>query len=228
MGRIDFPKGKQSAWINGVLEKTELSTNEIAKICEVSGRTFRDWRREKYTISEKALLKLHEKFNILIPTNIRRLPDFWYVTKGARKGALRRLELYGLLGNQESRRNGGLISQKRRRENPEEYRALGCNVKKYFKIEIPTVEFAELAGILLGDGAISNIQVRITISMLTDRPYAKFISKLIYHVLGEYPSVFERPADHTINITVSGVGLVELLLKWGFVKGNKIAQEIDR
>lgn len=227
MGRIGFLKGKQSAWINKILKENDLSVKEISQICGVSHRTFRDWRREKYTISEKALLKIHKKFHTAIPNKIQHLSDFWYVKKGARKGALRRMELYGLLGNQESRRTGGLVSQQRRRENPEKYRVLGCNVRKEFKIEAPTVEFAELAGILLGDGGISNTQVRITISALVDRQYAKFISKLVYNVFGEHPSVFERSEDNTINLTVSGIALVELLLKWGFVKGNKIVQEID-
>lgn len=80
--------------------------------------------------------------------NLKRLSsfgadDFWYVTKGARKGALRRLELYGDLGTPEGRRKGGINSQLRRKENPEKYRLLGCNLRKKFKIEKSSIEFAE-------------------------------------------------------------------------------------
>lgn len=227
MARIVFPKGEQAIWLNKILEETQSSVNEIAKNCKVSARTFRDWRREKYTISQNALLKLQKVGNLSIPLNIQILPDFWYVIKGARKGALKRMKLYGALGDIESRRKGGKISQQKRKENPEKYRRLGCIVKKTYKIDKPTTDFAELTGILLGDGGITDNQMRITVSSLNDRLYAEFIYKLIYKVLGEYPSVYERIEDHTIRLTISGIGLVDILMKWGLVKGNKIIQKID-
>lgn len=227
MTRAIFPGNEQSVWLNKIAEKSKLSNNELAEICRVSSKTFRDWRRGKYTISEKALLKLSGTFRESIPVTVKNVDDFWYVSKGAKKGALRRLELYGPLGTIGSRKKGGRISQQHRREDPEKYRALGCIVRKRFSQLGKSEALAEVVGIILGDGAVTNYQVRITLDRKIDMEYALLIQNLMNKVFGELPTYKERKEDNTISLTISGIGLVENLSKIGVGKGDKIKRQID-
>jgi len=173
------------------------------------------------------MLLFCQKFNISIPKNINRLDDYWYLKKCAKKGALARMKLHGLLGNIETRRKGGIISQQRRRENPKKYFMMGCLVRKTYSVTRVNEDFAEFAGILLSDGRITNNQVRITVSNLVDRDYSKYIVQLMKKIFKYTPSLSFRKKENTIYITLSGVGLVKLLEKYGFKKGNKTKQQVD-
>jgi len=227
MGRILFLKGKQKEWLNLVFERKDADTDRIARACGVSCRTIRAWRREEFKISEKALLKISQLFNIPIPSAVKYLPDYWYITKGARKGALKRLELYGPPGTPEGRKRGGQVSQIKRKENPEKYRRMGCIVRKNFPLLNESEKLAEATGIILGDGGVTNYQMEITLGLKTDRQYAKFVQDLFGEVFGERPSWREYNEDNCINLIVSGVNLVESLSKIGIGKGNKIKRQVD-
>lgn len=227
MGRIVFPKGQQSRWLNQILRGTKLSIKEIAEICGVCTRTFKDWKKEKFTISETALLQIHRKLHIPLPTKIKKISDFWYVAKGARSGGLRRLELYGPPGTAEGRKKGGKISQQRRRENPEKYRLMGCNVRKDFPLLRLSKELAETVGIILGDGGVTDCQLRITLNKETDKEYAYFVKKLFSNVFKEIPSFCERKNQKVIDLIISGINLIENLGKIGIGKGDKIRRQVD-
>lgn len=227
MGRVIFSDNTQADFLKNVQVTSRFSINKLANLCKVSERTFRDWLRGKYTISEKSLFLLIDKFKLPIPRNIHLLDDYWYVKKGAKKGALKRLELYGPLGTPEGRRKGGIISQIRRRENPNKYRLLGCKVRKTFKNLTPSIELAEVAGIILGDGGITDYQLRITVSSIVDKPYADFVSSLFQKVFNEKPSITQSKSDNSLNITLSGASLVEKLEKWGFIKGDKVKHQVE-
>lgn len=228
MPRVIFPGNTQVKYLKTVKSITGLNSDRLAIICGVVGRSFRDWARGRFSISQMALVNLQNRFpEIEVPRNIKIVDDFWYTVKGGKKGALRRLELYGPPGTPEGRRKGGINSQLRRRENPEKYRLLRCNLRKKFKIDVSSIEFAEATGIILGDGCISANQLRITVSSLVDRPYAKFIEMLFYRIFEEKPTLIERLDCHAINLTISGVGLIEELKNWGFIKGDKVRQQVD-
>lgn len=227
MARAIFTSGKQSDWISKIISKSKLSTDELAKTCNVSGRTFRDWKRGKFTISDKALLHLSRKFNLPIFSDVKIVSDFWYVEKGARKGALRRMELYGPLGTFKGRIKGGKISQQRRKENPEKYRKLGCIVRKNFSQFKLSGDLAETVGIILGDGGVTDYQIKVTLDRKIDKGYAFFVQNLMGKVFGEKPSFKERKSDNTIRLTISGINLVEDLAKIGIYKGNKIKRQVD-
>lgn len=227
MGRILFSEGKQKVWIEKIIEESELSTTQLAEICDVSPRTFKDWSKGKFTISERALCALSKTCNIPIPPNTKLLPDFWYVTKGARKGALKRLQIYGPLGDVESRKKGGLVSQQRRREDPSKYKLLGCNVRKVFKEPIKDKYLAELVGVILGDGGITFNQLTITLDRKTDRDYAVFVNRLLKRVFGEEPTRCEYRSDNCILLRISGVDLIDRLRGLGLEKGDKVARQVD-
>lgn len=227
MPRIIFKDHNQTEFLSKIKLLSGLSTAELSVFCGVSARTFRDWLRGKFSISERALLALTNKFSLSLPQNIEVVGDFWYTAKGARKGALRRLELYGPPGTQEGRKKGGIISQLRRKANPDYYKLLGCNLRKDFKTIKPSVDFAEVAGIILGDGGISTGQLRISVSSIVDRDYAKYVTHLFERIFGYKPSWCERNDCNAIDLILSGVNLVEELEKLDFVKGDKVKHQVD-
>lgn len=228
MPRVIFPGNAQVDYLKMVKLKSGLNSNQLAIICGVVGRSFRDWARGKLTISEAALNRLQDKFpQIKAPENIKVVDDYWYAAKGSKKGALRRLELYGPPGTPEGRRKGGLMSQLQRKANPEKYKLLGCKLRKGFKVIKPSEEFAEVAGIILGDGGITNNQLRISVSSIVDREYAKYITCLFEEIFGSKPSWCERNDCNAINLILSGINLIEELEKLGFVKGDKVKHQVD-
>lgn len=227
MARVKYPPGKQRDFLNHVQRKSQLSWDELGLTCGVSGRTLRDWRAERYSASYESLLQLGKEFNFELPRGPKILDDFWYVSKGARKGALRRNELYGLPGTKEDRRRGGTVSQLRRRENPDYYRKLGCIVRNEFRKPLHSVKLAEFIGILLGDGCIGNTQVTISLNMNDDRDYAEFINQLIDSLFNYKPAISDYKYKNTLVIRINGVNFVELLENLGLRRGNKIKNGVD-
>lgn len=227
VGRIIFGNNNQAIFLQRLKKATGFSSEDLAKICDVSGRTFRDWLRGKYSISEKALYLLLAKLRISVPNDIKTVDDYWYATRGAKRGGIRRMELYGDLGTKQGRIKGGINSQQRRRENPEKYRLLGCNNRKVFKTCSKTAELAEVCGILLGDGGITNAQVKVSLSSLVDQQYSSFVASLFLKVFGERPSCLLRSKKHTIVLTISGIDLVTQIERAGLKKGNKVRNQVD-
>lgn len=227
MPRIIFKNNDQNQFLISIKNFSGLNTDKLALLCSVSPRTFRDWLRGKYSITYEALDSLTNRFSIQMPKDIVVVDNYWYAIKGARKGALKRMQLYGPPGTPEGRSKGGLISQARRRENPEKYNLLGCNNKKDFKIGNSSIEFAEVAGIILGDGAITNYQVRVSLSSIVDQPYAVFVIDLFEKVFKSKPILTKRSNCNAIDLTISGIGLVEELERWEFVRGNKVKNQVD-
>lgn len=228
MPRIKFAKGAQARFLFAIRKHLNLSWPQLSERINIHPRCLSDWRRERYTLPKSVFNRLVELAgeSIHIP-RYRVLPDFWSIEKAARKGGLVVAEKYGGPGTPEGRVRGGRISQEQRRKYPEKYRQLGCNVKKVFAKPPHSEKLAELVGILLGDGAISNYQVRVTLDRNVDREYATFVRNLMYDVFGERPSFMERSEDNTIALTISGAGLVEVLEQVGLKRGNKIAHQID-
>ena len=223
--RIRLAQGKQKTFLESVIAGSELSIEQLAARCGVSSRTICDWRREKYLGSLEIFETLSRDFRVPLPKGVVLTP-YWYVTKGASIGGKKHIEMYGPPGTPEGRKKGGMISQKRRREDPEKYRALGCNVAKEFIFPEHSAQLAELIGIFLGDGGLTSYQSRITLSALVDRGYSYFVSSLIKRIFGITPSIFEKEYDHSITLIISGVRFVDNLEKFGLKRGDKMKNRI--
>jgi len=225
VSRISFQTGKQKYFIDGLLQTKRISNKKLAKICNVSDRTIRDWRREKFKLPDKALLQIRKKLNVKIPSDIEYLSDYWYVAKGASKGGLKRLAIYGPPGTLEGRKKGGRISQERRKLHPELYP--NCIIRKKFKFPEKSINLAECVGIILGDGNITDYQLKVYLDRVVDYEYADYVRQLFNTVFGEYPHVSENTRDNTLVLVISGASLIDRLHEVGLHKGNKIKKQVD-
>lgn len=225
VGRILFPKGQQSRWISEILHKYQISIDHLANICGLSSRTIRDWRKEKFTVSEAALLRIINKFNINYPLDIKQLSDYWYVIKGSKLGAKKRLELYGPPGTPEGRRKGGKISQQRRKMFPDLYR--NCVKRKIYIMPNRSERLAELVGIILGDGGITKYQLKITLNKNTESGYIEFVSRLFNELFREYPQryYYGGRKNSVCILCLGGIELIEFLKEIGLDKRNKVKMQ---
>ncbi len=154
MVRVVFDRGKQGEFLRQVGDVFGYTSDKLGKLVGISGRSFRDWISER-TIGEKvALEKLGRVSGVPLPKILEERKEYWSARKYARKGALVRLKKYGPPGTPEGRRKGGRVSQQRRRENPEFYKALGVKLRNEFTYPEKSEELAEFAGIVLGDGGL--------------------------------------------------------------------------
>lgn len=226
MTRVIFPNNEQQTWLSKISERSKFSSNELAEICEVSGRTFRDWRKGKFTISGEALSKLSTTFNEPIPSTVKTVEDFWYVKKGARKGALRRFEIYGSLGTTEGRKKGGRNSQINRKLHPELY--ANCILRKDFSFPQKSNELAELVGIILGDGGITDWQLKIYLNKETEPEYVEYVAKLIDFLFKKPPKkyYFGGTSQKVCVLCLAGINLIEFLEQIGLIIGNKVSLQV--
>lgn len=222
--RIKLSKNQQINFLQTVKIKSQMDWATLGKFCGVTGRTLREWAKVKYTLPKKTAELLNRKFNVPLPKNFKILKPYWYIQKYARQGALARQRIYGLLGNIETRRKGGLVSQVRRKQYPEKYRALGCIVRKQIQALEVSNQLAELCGVLLGDGGITNWQVCVTLNRFDDAEYAAFVLKLMEKVFKIRP--YQMIRKNVIVLILSGVALVEELEKFGLKRGNKVANQV--
>ena len=205
-----------------IKRRTGYSWIQISNKLKVSGRVLRNWRAGDYLIPLQFCKRAKARFGVGLPKNIETRRDFWNASRAARKGALRRLELYGPPGTPEGRRKGGLNSIKSRRLK-------GTNFIFVRSIQTPpySERLAELFGILIGDGGITPFQVRVTVDKKTDKEYSKYVKQLFEDLFGVRASAYELDNRPTIDIVVSRKLLVTYLNQRGLPIGNKIRQEID-
>lgn len=226
MSRMVFKKSELKNFILKVKQSSNLNWDELGKLVGLTGRTIRGWRDGVLLPSEQIIKKLEKLSGLRAPKPIEIREEFWSGSVYGRKAAIARFKKYGPPGTQRGRRKGGIISQQRRQENPEKYKLLGCNVRKSFNRLKESSDFAELVGILLGDGAISSYQVRIYFNRKADYLYADFVGKLLHRLLGEKPSRYDYPGRGTLELNVSGIGLVNELSRWGLRQGDKIRRQV--
>lgn len=101
----------------------------------------------------------------------------------------------------------------------------GKNGEKSIHYPELSPQLAELAGIILGDGGISQYQLTITLNRFSDLEYSKYVELLVKMVFDVQPSIYERGS--VVQIVVSRVRLIRFLLKLNFSIGNKVRQQVN-
>lgn len=221
--RLIFKKNDQRIFLVNVLSQSNITTFDLAKSVGVSQRTMRDWIREKYNITEKAVLKICDIYSVDPPLNIEQLKSSWYQKTRLKcvKGGISHYKLYGNFSTPEGRRLGGHRALQILRE-----KGLAAWVSKPFSIPKKSKELAEFVGIMLGDGGITKNQATITLNTFADKQYIKFVSKLGKNLFGQRPKIAPRKDCLATNLRYSGVNLVNYLLKIGLESGDKVKKQV--
>lgn len=221
MSRLFLNLDQCNQFFKNLKRKTTLSWGEISFEVNVPLRTLHDWRSGNYSMPLEKALELERKFNVTIPKNAVKRPQYWHIRKAARLGAVARYKKYGNPGTEEGRSKGG-------RNSMLTHKLLGTGFVQRKIIYYPkkSSKLAEFAGIQLGDGGISNYQVSITLNQRDDREYSFYVAGLMAELFKIKPSIYERPEQSTLTIAASSVNLVEFLVKLGFVTGNKVKQSV--
>jgi len=220
--RAVLPKGEQNKLINKILLK--ISIKEAAKLCNLSERTVRDWRREKFSIDFQSLRKLCRKTNIPIPSNIKLKDRYWYVKHGASKGGKIVWEKYGKIGNPEYRKKKWYEWWEK--EGKYKYSFIGKT--KPIKKPPYSKNLAEFVGIILGDGGITQYQITFTLHSEDDKEYGNFIIDLTKKLFDAPISIHYDKRCKATSYVISRRELVNFCTqKIGLKIGNKVKQQVD-
>lgn len=218
---MSFRLGDLRKFIEGVQQKMELNSDELGKLVNLSGRTIRDWKREKFNPQEEVILKLSNISGVSVPEH-KLLSKYWYVQKGASIGGKKHFELYGAPGNKASRSKGGKISWFRRKDNPELWKIYSKQIQEPKE----SVELAEFFGIALGDGGLTKSQLTIYLNSEIDKDYAQYVARLILELFKIQPKIYKHHKHKMLKVSVSGVNLVKYLTLKGLSTGNKVRLQV--
>jgi len=223
--RIILSKIKQKEFAEALLDK--ISIKEAGRLCGLSERTVRDWRRGKFTIDLAAAKILCKKTGVPLPKEAEIKNDYWYVALGAHKGAMACLKKYGRVGGDPENRK-----QKWRewweKEGKSQNLNKGILAKKPFKKPKFSEELAEFVGILLGDGCISQNQITVTFSAKDENGYLLFVADLVKKLFDVPFGIYKDKHFSAVVLAISRTGLIDFLVKdIGMKRGNKVRQQVD-
>jgi len=222
--RVVFLKRKQRNFINKILSK--ISIGEAAGFCNLSERTIRDWRRERFLMDYRALKILCNKTHFLLPRNVKLKDRYWYVEKGASKGGRALFKKYGKIGGDPEYRKKKWYEWWEKEGKYKSHTIL--NLPKPIKKPVFSKDLAEFVGIMLGDGGITKYQVVITLHSEDEKEYGKFVISLIKKLFNVPVGVHYDKNSASVDLTVSRIKLVHFCTeKAGLKVGNKIKQKVD-
>ncbi len=206
------------------LEQRFVYWHQIAKCQRISVRTLRDWGNGKY------LLPLDKFRHFVELCEMRQkdfkpeyLDDFWNIKDAAHKGGYESIKRYGNPGTLEGRRLGGKRSVLAQRKNPSGLFRLAKVIKKPKR----SSKLAELMGIVIGDGHLSEWQVDITTNAKTDREHAEFVQDCFKRLFNISSFRREREDNNSISIVVSSKRLVRFINHLGMPIGNKLTKGLS-
>src|SRR3989344_2429782 len=215
--RVSMTEEQQVDFFYQVKITSKLSWKDLSKICGVNDRSLRDWARAKYTPPQSIIIILSRKYHIDLPKEYKLLKPYWYVQKSARLGGLARYKLYGPPGSLESRRVGYIKAVKSGK----------FTTKKSVKSIKLSRNLAELVGILLGDGGLTNYQIKVTLDAKTDLVYSTYVARLLEKVFGERPAIYKRKNINVLDVSLSGVSYIKELERVGLKIGNKVRNQVS-
>src|SRR3989338_6893228 len=222
--RVRFPVGKQRTFIIASKQKLGISYQELARLLGISIRTLTDWKREKFMMSQAALLRLEKRTKLPRP-QVELLETYWHAAKG---GKVAGPWVY-------ARYKWSCIDERRRKnrwyewwERDGKFNKNPILTKILVRIPAKTIKLAEFVGIVLGDGSISDRQLTITLHATDDKEYGGYVQNLIRGLFDVPVRIYKKKGAQANNYVVSRTALVQYCTeKLGLVKGNKVKQGFD-
>jgi len=224
MTRAVLADGEQIAFLEAVKSALGVRWDELAELCGVDRRTLFNWRQEQHLIPYATLLSLTALSHVPVPS-IQQLilEENWHSRAGV-AGAVVSQQTHGNPGTPEGRRLGGLLSGLHRREHLEISQR--PTTAKHVDRPEPSPQLAELIGVLLGDGHLSEYSATVYLSRQHEREYAEFVAGLFQEVFGLEPTTRIDFLKSTCAVQVNSVRLVAVLQELGLRIGNKVEHQI--
>lgn len=222
--RLKFLSGQQTKFLEDVCSKSGLSTKSLARIVAVHSRSFRDWKREKLTMTLMAAEQFMKLFSVNLPEDNKIMVQRWQHAKqnASRIGGLALFKKHGSPATPEGRRKGGIKAIANLRQD-----GFIPYVKKYSLPIGFNEKLAEYVGIMLGDGCITPGQCNITLNSVADREYVHFVSQLEKKLFGEEPKLYKRKDSKALVLYYNSRFIIRYLISIGLKIGNKVRQQVD-
>ncbi len=223
--RVIFPPGEQSRFLLTAKQDSGLSWLGFAKKIGVHRRTLNDWRREKYSASLKVIQKISRQTDKKIPRDVEIKDPFWYVGAAGKAGGVAVYKKYGRVGgNPEHRKKKWYEWWEREGKFKKD-----SIIKPCYPIKKPrkSKELAEFVGIMIGDGGITERQVRVWLNSETDKLYIIFLKDFIKKLFNVEPNINPRKDQLVVEVIISRTLLAEFCKSIGLKIGNKLKQNLD-
>ena len=211
MPRVRLLSCTPEEFFNAVQEATRYSFSELARLCNVHRRCFSDWKHGKSLMPEGVFRKMCRYVPGKPKYELRE--DYWHIQEAAKRGGHRRMELYGQPGTPEGRRKGGKRSQIFFSSNPRLAARAGFKIRKRISLPVRSRHLAEMIGILLGDGGISEYQVTVTLNSVDEVRYVHYVKRLFVKLFKVQAGICMSSKHKGIDIRVSSRELVEYMAR---------------
>lgn len=212
---LDDPKGYFAAIKNAYA----MSWSSIARDLQVSVRTVTSWRSREATMPVEIAEKWGKEFDITLPKHAVINLDEERKKAGSLGGKARQM-LYGNLGTPDGRRRGGLASCKTHRKNLNSpFVARGVAYPKR------SSNLAELVGVILGDGTLTEYQLILYSNIFDESEYSTFLCDLVMDIFGIEPTIIRDQENGVIRIICSRKNLVKYLQSLGLGLGSKVKRQ---
>ncbi len=189
--RVKFPKGLQRKLLESIKDEHNLTWKEFAARLGISeGMLSIDWRLERCTLP-KSRMKLLAKMSE--KPAVRRIIDMGKILPrcwGQTKGAIKACKTM----------------------NIDRVLTITQGIEK-------TPSFAELVGIILGDGHLHEKGMEITLNIYKEVGYAAHVAELIKTLFGKEPRI--RHTHSTIRVILNSKLVVKALKEIGLKTGRK-------
>lgn len=222
--RAIFPPGKQKEFIQRALIIASMS--DISEMCKCSERTVRSWKNEKHAMNRFALDQICKHTSLPTPNSVLFVDRYAHTSRAGKRGAEVTLRKYGTIPVEESERK---LAWRRWWNEKGKYENHPI-INQPLEINRPprSTKLAEMVGIILGDGGISDYQVTVTLHSIDDKQYGTFVTRLAKELFSVPVSISKSKYDTSTNYVISRKELVNFLTnKVGLSKGNKIRQQVD-
>lgn len=221
--RYKLPKQAQIHYFRTIETISTLHPTQLAELFSIVPRTYRDWRRGKFTIPHHVITLVHSRFHIALPIEKNIALKRWKAVKHAAsvKGGYGLFEKHGSPATAQGRTLGGthaLAILRARGRIPVE--------KPFHEPTTYSTELAEFVGILLGDGHIDRAQWSITLNSVKDAKYAKFVQRLVHTLFLFHPTKRKRKHMHAVVIYGGGKRSIHYFQELGLHIGNKVKQQV--
>ncbi len=222
--RVIFKPGQQTQFLLSAKEQLGINWSEFARQINAHPRVLNDWKREAYSLPKTTADIITALSGVKLPNGVQIKEPYWYASSSGRIGGEHTYKKYGRVGGEPEHRK-----EKWRewwKENDHKNNLGQYSSEKEINLPAPSEQLAELVGIILGDGGMTERQVTITLDSETDAEYTPYVVTLFKDLFGIPPRIYQKKNARAANITVSRTALVSFLKGMGLHTGNKVQQQI--